>query len=73
MVEEIQGKYDEIYQGSIHRDIANELAENNRLIRILIYCYLQTHLQIKKSPNELEQESLELLQDKTTKREDEDE
>lgn len=51
--------------GTWYGMIANEVAETNRLLRIMIYCYLQTHLQITKSPIELEEESLELLGDKT--------
>lgn len=43
--------------------IANEMAENNRLLRIMIYCYLKTHLQIGSSTKKLEEESLELLGD----------
>ena len=44
--------------------VANEQAETNRLLRIMIYCYLKTHLQIASSTKKLEEESLELIGDK---------
>lgn len=59
------GKYGKQYAETISRALANEQAETNRLLRIFIYCYLKTHLQISDSLKELEDESLELLEDKT--------